>query len=228
MKTKKTIIFEQLLEEIQTVKTETAAQLLYQNSQLFFEIQMQKYPVEKTATLLNHALENVQLLGADILLAQKTNIENIPEATILKIMEARFLSVRCKGMELFGEMPVELLLQRKDILISMAISEAPEMRAAIQPIIAKTAKGKPAWATQLLQFFVPILLQKETYEGLHADTLELLVNYLGEKLHNLPKPTTWKLIQSHYKEANLLGMELLQYVDFAEGFFKRYYQPSEP
>ncbi len=213
---KKIIIFEQLLSKIQIVKTEAAAQLLYLNSQLFFEIQMQKYPVEKTATLLNHPLENVQLLGADILLTQKTNIENIPEAIILKMMEAPFLSIRCKGMELFGEMPVELLLQRKDILISMAISEAPEMRAAIQPIIAKTAKGKPAWATQFLQFFVPILLQKETYEGLHADTLELLVNHLGEKLHNLPKPTTWKLIQSHSKEANLLGMELLQYVDFAE------------
>jgi len=212
----KTIIFEQLLSKIQTLKTETSAQLLYLNSQLFLEIQMQKFPVEKTATLLNHPLENVQLLGADILLTQKTNIENIPEATILKMMEATFLSVRCKGMELFGEMPVELLLQRKDILISMAISEAPEMRAAIQPIIAKTAKGKPEWVTQLLQFFVPILLQKETYEGLHADTLELLVKHLGDKLHNLPKRTTWKLIQSHYKEANLLGMELLQYVDFAE------------
>ncbi len=213
---KKTIIFEQLLTKIQTLKTESTARLLYLNSQLFFENQMQKYPIEKTAILLNHALENVQLLGADILLAQKTNIESIPEATILKMMEAAFLSIRCKGMELFGEMPVELLLQRKDILISMAISEAPEMRAAIQPIIAKTAKGKPAWTTQLLQFFVPILLQKETYEGLHRDTLELLVKHLGDKLHLLPKPTIWKLIQSHYKEANLLGMELLQYVDFAE------------
>ncbi|MFK7983849.1 MAG: hypothetical protein AB8G86_27985 [Saprospiraceae bacterium] len=213
---KKTIIFEQLLTKIQTLKTASTARFLYLNSQLFFESQMQKYPIEKTAPLLQHALENVQLLGADILLAQKTNIENIPEATILQIMEAPFLSVRCKGMELFGEMPVELLLQKKDILISMAISEAPEMRAAIQPIIAKTAKGKPAWSAQLLQFFVPILLRKETYEGLHEDILELLVKHLGDKLHNLSKPTLWKLIQSHYKEANLLGMELLQYVNFSE------------
>jgi len=213
---KKNNIFEQLVSKIQTLKTEKTAELLFVNCQLFFESQMRHYPIKRTTALLNHPLEKVQLLGATILLNQKANIEKIPEATILKMMEASFLSIRCKGMELFGEMPVELLLQKKDILISMAISEAPEMRAAIQPIIAKTAKGKPAWSQQLLLFFIPILLQKETYQGLHADTLELLLNHLGDKLHKLPKTITWKLIQSHYKGANLLGMELLQHVDFAK------------
>ncbi|MEM1122018.1 MAG: hypothetical protein AAGJ18_16315, partial [Bacteroidota bacterium] len=212
----KTSIFEKLLSKIQTVDTGTAASILCHNCRSFFQAQMQQCPIEKTRDLSNHLLEQVQLLAADILLAQKTNIKNIPETAILQIMQADYLSVRCKGLELFGLLPIDNLLGKKDILISMAISETPEIRAAIQPIIAKTAQEKPEWSQQLLQFFVPILLQKETYEGLHADTLELLVNHLGDKLHQLPEKTTWKLIQSHYTEANLLGRELLQYLDFAK------------
>lgn len=213
---KKTRIFEDLIYKIQSLKKEEEAQLLYKNSQAFFASQMAQMALPKAMDLLAHPLENVQLLGAGILLSQKEKIAEIDETAILKMMESSFLIIRIKGMELFGAMPIELLLKKKDVLVNMAISKDPEMRAAIQPILAKTANGKSEWATQLLQFFIPILLQKETYEGLHADTLELLVNHLGNHLEHLPSVLNWKLIQSHYREANLLGMELLQYQDFSK------------
>ena len=140
---KKTPIFNALLKKIQLQKTEDKAEILYANSLLFFGQQIRKASVAQATELLKHPLEKVQLLGAEILCSKKDQIEQIPEATIMDMMAANYVSIRQRGMELFGAMPVELLLERKDILISMAISKEPEMREAVQPIIAKTAKGKP-------------------------------------------------------------------------------------
>lgn len=207
-------IFNQLLDTITTVTKEESAYILYQNSIAYFFENLKIIDPNKVVIFLRNDLENVQLLGGSILLAQIDQIESIPEALILKMMEASFLSVRKQGMELFGAMPVEALLKKKDVLISMAISEDETIRAAVRPIIAKSAKEKESWATQLITFFVPILLQKETYEGLHKDVLILLLDDLGHALPSLPKGKIWQLIQSNYREANLLGMELLQYLDY--------------
>ena len=213
-KREKSRVFKQLLDTITILTKEESAYILYQNSIAYFFENLKIIDPPKVAIFLRNDLENVQLFGGSVLLAQINQIESIPEALIQKMMEADFVSVRKQGMELFGAMPVETLLKKKDVLISMAISEDVEIREAVRPIIAKSAKEKKSWAAQLVTFFVPILLQKETYEGLHGDILTLLIDDLGEALPNLSNQKIWKLIQSNYREANLLGMELLQYLDY--------------
>jgi len=215
-KREKNRVFNQLLNTITTVTKEESAYILYQNSIAYFFENLKIIDLDKVVIFLRNDLENVQLFGGSVLLAQIDKIESIPEALVLKMMEADFVSIRKQGMELFGAMPVEALLKKKDVLISMAVSEDAEIREAVRPIIAKSAKEKKSWATQLITFFVPILLQKETYEGLHGDILTLLVDDLDEALPSLSKGKIWKLIQSNYREANLLGMELLQYLDYEE------------
>lgn len=207
-------IFESLVLKMSTVDNRKTAKILYKNALGVYRHQMRQIPIAKAVQLLENDLENVQLLGAKILLSQKDKIADIPEKIIAKMMMGKYLSVRHEGLELFGAMPLELLLQKRDILVSLAISDDPEMRKRVKSIIAKSTKGQPKWAKQLCQFFVPLLLQKETYEGLHTDILDLLTEYLSDYLGSISNHQIWELTASNYREANLLGLALLPELDF--------------
>ncbi len=210
----KSSIFQTLVQHIQTVNTEKTALILLKNSNAFYQKQMRLCPIKTAFTLLKQQLENTQLLGAAILVSQKDKIEDIPEQVIAEMMSASFPSIRYKGMELFGALPLEALLEKRDILVSLAISEDPEMRNRVKPIISRLVKKDPKSGVQLATFFVPILLEKENYEGLHDDILDLLTEYLNEQLDHIPTSQMWDLINSRYKEANLLGATLLPNLDF--------------
>jgi len=207
-------IFKSIVTHIQTINTETKAEILLKNARVFYQKQMRLCPIETASTLLKQQLENTQLLGAAILVSQKDKIEDIPERIIADMMTANFPSIRYKGMELFGAMPTEMLLEKRDILVSLAISEDSEMRDRVKPIISKLVKENPDSGMQLATFFVPILLEKENYEGLHGDILDLLTEYLDAYLDLIPNSQMWDLIKSRYREANILGGALLPNLDF--------------
>lgn len=209
-------IFANLVRKISTRTNEKEAKILYKNALGIYPNQMRQTPIATAVQLLAHDLENVQLLGSKILLFQKDKIAEIPEKVIAQMMTGKYLSIRYQGLELFGEMPLDLLLQKRDILVSLAISKDPEIRKKVKPIIQKSAQGKPAWGVQLCQFFVPLLLQAETYEGLHVDILDLLTEYLSENLAIVSHQQIWALTASHYREANLLGLSLLPEIDFQQ------------
>lgn len=207
-------IFKIIVERIQTINTETEAEILLKNSRVFYQKQMRLCPIKTASTLLKQQLENTQLLGTAILVSQKDKIEDIPEQIIAEMMSADFPSIRYKGMELFAALPIESLLEKRDILVSMAISEDPEMRNRVKPIISKLVEQNPKSGVQLATFFVPILLDKENYEGLHDDILDLLTEYLDEHLDHIPSSQMWDLINARYRQANILGAALLPNLDF--------------
>lgn len=210
----KEVIFQKITQYIQIINTETEANILLKNSREFYKKQMRLCPIKTASTLLKQQLENTQLLGAAILVSQKDKIMEIPERIIAEMMTANFLSIRYKGMELFAAMPTEALLEKRDILVSLAISEDPKMRNRVKPIISKLVKSNPKSGLQLATFFVPILLVKENYEGLHTDILDLLTEYLSAHLDHIPSLQMWNLINSRYREANMLGATLLPNLDF--------------
>ena len=209
-------IFKTIIERIQTINTETEAEILLKNSRVFYQKQMRLCPIKTASTLLKQQLENTQLLGAAILVSQKDKIEDIPEQIIAEMMSADFPSIRYKGMELFGALPLESLLEKRDILVSLAISEDAGMRDRVKPIISKLVEQNPKSGVQLASFFVPILLEKENYEGLHDDILDLLTEYLDEHLDHIPSSQMWDLINARYRQANILGAALLPNLDFAK------------
>ena len=161
-------------------------------------------------------MESCQLIGADIVLAQKEKVEEVPEAIILDMLQSKFLSVAYRGMEIFGCLSIPALIERKAIIISLAISEDQEMRETVKPILAKIANGEAKEAQTLVHFFVPVLLKKETYEGLHQDILELLMNYLDSHLNSIPTKMVFQLENSRYREANILSSFLMEQIDFSK------------
>ena len=90
------------------------------------------------------------------------------------------------------------------------------MRETVKPILAKIANGEAKEAQTLVHFFVPVLLKKETYEGLHQDILELLMNYLDSHLNSIPTKMVFQLENSQYREANILSSFLMEQIDFSK------------
>ncbi|MFK7936403.1 MAG: hypothetical protein AB8G22_23010, partial [Saprospiraceae bacterium] len=212
----KEVVYNNLLEKVLASNEERAAQNLYKNAISLFPNQVRQTPIGTVVDLIQHPLENVQLLASKILLFQKEKISDIPEQLIAQLMTSEFLAVRINGLELFNALPIEQLLQKRNILVSLAISEDPAIREKVKPILAKAAAGEPAWGIQLCTFFVPLLTQKETYEGLHTDLLDLLTEHLNESLTQIPDTQIIQLTASRYREANLLGLHLLPAVDYVQ------------
>ena len=122
--------------------------------------------------------------------------------------------MRGLGVEVFGQLPERVLLDRKDIVAGFCVSKHAEIRSQAGPIVAKLIRTDREFAKGLLELFVPALWRKEENEGVHDDLLILVRDVLKDHLKDLPAGHTWKLIDSKYGPANELGFLLLsQFAD---------------
>lgn len=212
----KSKIYRRLLKKMAAATNEAEALITQQNIQIHFGELLSTSSMKQAIRLLQHPLENCQLLGTYIILEQKEKIESLPEAIILNLLQSNFPSIAYRGMEIFGCLSVPALIEKKAIIISLSISEDPSMREAVKPVLAKIANGEVKEAQTLVHFFVPVLLKKETYEGLHQDILELLMNYLDSHLNSIPTKMVFQLENSQYREANILSSFLMEQIDFGK------------
>lgn len=160
--------------------------------------------------LFNHPLVEVQVFGAKILLNHEAKVEDLPEDLLLGLINGTSPEMREVGVQLFGKLPTEKLLERKVLLQALSISKYPEVRKSSQPIIIDLAKKHREFGDEFVILLTPSFLKKEENEGRDQDVLELLTIHLKDHLDKIPLGDTLNLLYSPRKAAHVLGNHLLQ------------------
>jgi len=168
--------------------------------------------------LLSESAESVQILAARLLINHSFDVQQLPPALLRKVMESPYAEVRALGVQLFGQLPDEILLQQPAFVIALAVSRDAQVRQAARPIISRLANRNHDFAEHSLQKLMGYLFLAESVEGLHADILGLINKELSHVLNELDQATTWRLLQSRSKAAQRLGAELMnrfRHTDFS-------------
>ena len=160
--------------------------------------------------LLHHPLVEVQVFGAKILLNHETKVEDLPEELLLGLINGSSPEMRKVGVELLGKLPAEKLLERKNLLYALCVSQYPEVRKAVHPIVTDLSKKHTEFGDELVVLLAPSLLYKEENEGRDEDVLNLLIGNLKDHLRKIPLSQTLNLLYAPRKAAHVLGNHLLQ------------------
>jgi predicted DNA-binding WGR domain protein len=174
-----------------------------------FQVQLRSIGLEVILDLLRHPLAILQTTGARILLDRQTPAIELPAGLIDALIESPIDSVRSIGVQLFGQLPDEILVDKLELILSFATHELPEMRQAIVPCLRRL-QVYPEFMAQLIDRLLPILLTPEPFEGLHSFISQLFQHDLPDWMAVASQATAWKLLGAPATAAQELGGRLLQ------------------
>src|SRR5690606_9552272 len=137
--------------------------------------------------LFKHPSLHIQAFGGKILMKHSIRPEELPEDFLKILLTSENPESRGIGIALLGRFPDDMLLRKKDVLVSFCLSPLADVRSAVRPIIYRLVRFYPDFGKELVNLFVPAFLVKESYEGLHEDLLSLLSNELEGSLYVIPK-----------------------------------------
>jgi predicted DNA-binding WGR domain protein len=175
-----------------------------------FRVALRSIGLEIVLDLLRHPLSVLQTCGAQILLNHQTETIDLPPGLIDALLESPVESVRVIGVQLFGQLPDEILLDRIELILTLVTHELPEMRSAIRSSINRLAANHPPFTTALLDRLIPILLAPEQHEGLHTFISQLLQNDLPNWMEVTSPEITWTLLKSPATASQDLAGKILQ------------------
>ncbi|MEM6268260.1 MAG: WGR domain-containing protein [Bacteroidota bacterium] len=159
--------------------------------------------------LATHPWEAMQLLAGQVMLKHFQPKSDLPEAALHALIDSEWPTARGLGAEVFGQLPLAVLRERKDIVAGFCVSRHPEIRAQAAPLVTRLVAQDAEFARGLLQLFVPALWRKESYDGVHADLSNLILVALKDHLGQISPAHIWKLIDSDHRPAHELGHYLL-------------------
>jgi predicted DNA-binding WGR domain protein len=160
--------------------------------------------------LFRHPAEEIHTLAGKILLKHEVKPEDLPEDFLQILLQSNNINSRGIGIALLGQFPENLLLNKKEMLVSFCLSPLADVRDAVRPLVLKLVNAYPTFGEELVNLFVPAFLIKESYEGVHDDLLSLLAKELGNSLLVIPKEKALLLLQSKFKAAQQMGIILLK------------------
>jgi predicted DNA-binding WGR domain protein len=175
-----------------------------------FPIQLRSIGLEVVLDLLRHPIPALQVCGAQILLNHQTNVLDLPAGLIDALIESPVESVRVIGVQLFGQLPDEILLDRIELTIAFITHELPEIRMAIRSTIHRLAAKHLAFTTGLVDRLITILLAPEKSEGLHTFISQILQNDLPNWMVATSIETTWTLLKAPATASQELAGKILQ------------------
>ena len=156
--------------------------------------------------LLNHPLEELQVFAANILLQHNTKVEDFPDDIILSLQQSPVARVRALGIELFGQLPDEVLLKKRTAIAGFSLSPIADVRKSIRPTICRLAQKDEDFAHYIIKQNLMALRMREAYKGLHDDIKILLTHEsMAAHLNILDANTVWKLIRSKKVAAQAVG-----------------------
>lgn len=159
--------------------------------------------------LIKSPLEENQKFGSELILNHETEAEKIPSDLFNSLIHSKKSHLRTTGILLLGEFSDNTLLGKKDDLIKYATSRLEDVRQAVKPVIKKLANKHKSFGEDCVNQFVPTLLRKETYEGVHQDIYNLLVNELENHLAVIERKKIFRLLNSDHNKAQELGTVLV-------------------
>ncbi len=195
-----------LFDSTRTTVAENATQTLMN----CFRVALRSIGLEIVLDLLRHPLAAVQICGAQILLNHQTATIDLPPGLIDALLESPVESVRVIGVQLFGQLPDEILLDRIELILTLVTHELPEMRSAIRSTIDRLATGHPTFTTILVDRSIAILLAPEAHAGLHTFISQLLQTDIPNWMEFTSPEITWTLLKSPATASQDLAGKILQ------------------
>ncbi len=159
--------------------------------------------------LLKHPLEENKKFAGELTLRHSIPAEKLPQDVFNSFLNSKHDYLREVGIKLFGQFSDNTLLGRQDELIKYATSKLDDVRKAVKPVIKKLAQKHPSFAEDCVNKFVPVLLRKETYEGVHEDVYGLLTQELEKHLSVIERKKIFRLLNSEHNKAQELGTVLV-------------------
>jgi hypothetical protein len=194
------------LDATDTIIAESATQTLI----TCFRVVLRSIGLEIVLDLLRHPLPALQICGAQILLNHQTEAIDLPPGLIDALLESPVESVRVIGVQLFGQLPDQVLLDRLELILTLITHPLPEMRSAIRSSINRLAANHPPFTTALVDRLIPMLLAPEQHEGLHSFISQLLQNDLPNWMEVTSTDITWRLLKSTATASQELAGKILQ------------------
>lgn len=189
--------------------------LLKDAGTLLFELftdELKQLNIGVVADLLQHENPVVLLFGLHLLKIQKQQLElnQLSNEFLLGLLKHHYALVRQEGIALLSNMDEAALLLRQEEIIVSCISPYEDVRKGLVPHIERMARKEPAFGVKASEILMPVLLRKETMEGIHADVSRLLCNELSAYLQNANKQTALNLLYSTFGAAQNVGVMILE------------------
>jgi hypothetical protein len=169
--------------------------------------------------LLQHDNASILLFGLRLLKTQKQQLDynQLSNEFVFGLLQHKYEPVREEGIDILAGMNDEALLKRQDEIINSCLSIHQNVRHSVPAIVQRMAQKENAFGVKAAETLMPLLLRKETTEGLHADVSKLLCNELSNYLQNANKETALHLLYSNYGAAQNVGVVILEkYTDPAQ------------
>ncbi|HYO72650.1 MAG TPA: hypothetical protein VEU33_41905 [Archangium sp.] len=167
--------------------------------------------LEVVRDLLAHPLPEVQELGGELLLRRDLRTEPIPDELLLLLVQSEHAPLRALGLRLLAllaESEASLLAQ-EELLIRLATSPVPDVRAAVRPLLGRLVAASSTAGARAVETLLAALLRRRLPEGIPAHIAALLSGELAPALAALPVETAWRLLDSEDADAQTVGAALL-------------------
>lgn len=124
--------------------------------------------------LLRHPLVGVQMLGAKILSNHETPAEDLPSDLISSLIASPHEEIRRIGIEIFGKLSDENLIQRENVILEFLTHELADIHEATRPIVKRLAEKYSPFAENITNGILVKLLETEPSENFHRRMFEAL------------------------------------------------------
>ncbi|WP_429065568.1 HEAT repeat domain-containing protein [Chitinophaga sp. W2I13] len=161
--------------------------------------------------LLQSPVAANQAFAARLLLLKQGafNFSEVSDAMLKQLISNEFQPVRAAGVEVLEAMGVDELLKRPELVLYILLSTYTDVRNAVRPLISRLVQQDKRMAVYLVNELVPLLMRKETGEGMHADIEATLSNELVDYLQDIDTATALRLLYANYRSAQQFGLLVL-------------------
>ncbi|SDH07210.1 HEAT repeat domain-containing protein [Chitinophaga filiformis] len=162
--------------------------------------------------LLQSELSAAQALAARLLLLKKQQfkLDLITDSLLHRLLEHPYQPVRAAGIDVVSAISETELVKRHGLLFFCCSASYTDVRNAVRPLLKRLAEKYAELAVWLVNELVPLLMRKETSEGLHADLAALLSNELVGHLQDIDQATALRLLYSNYRPGQAFGVLVLE------------------
>lgn len=175
-----------------------------------FEAVLQTLNLNTLRNLVCSNIASLQILGVRILLIHEIPPAQLPSGLIDTLLDSPQTTVRELAMQLFSQLPDEILLERYDTLLAMAMAQQADIRQNVRPLIRRLARSYPEFNARLATEIISLLLLPEQHENVHSDCLTLLTHELPGWMTHIDCETAMQLLRAKSSVAQELGGLALQ------------------
>ncbi|WP_298547388.1 WGR domain-containing protein [uncultured Aquimarina sp.] len=175
-----------------------------------FGVLLKKVSKEKILQLAESTAVTNKLFAATL-----SKVNTIPSYDLVKEFLGDYLDadeelLRKTGVALLADFPDQYLLENHQVIKEYCFSPYTEVREAIQPAVGRLIGLDTGFKKGLLRKLLQILVEQESYEGIHKSSHELLIRFYGKDLNEVSEEGIITLILSKYEFAQKLGTPLFQ------------------